>query len=444
MKKTGISILAMALVAGSAATTFAAANPFSDVPADHWAYDAVSQLAKDGVVEGYGDGTYRGEQTITRYEMAQMTARAMAKTDVSAADQAAIDKLAAEFGDELSSLGVRVAALEKKTDNVKWSGELRYRYRSRRDYNNSSVKRNTQYLNLRLYMTAAVNEHWSVKSRVDYRSDMDSSANAVSGGTVGNENEQTFELDQAYAEGVYGDTVIRLGKLPVYSQADQGMVMDDVASGAMVTFGHAVKVSIFAGRYQANSNSSNSVSRYKDLLDGYAFADFEAENYQFIEVTSDPQQRFTWGLGYHHFPDRLASYSHHTFSAGLGYRFSPDWALHGAYAAGTHAVAGVVELDSRNDKAYSIELDYKGANPARPGSFGIYAAYRYLGYRTAICPTYDTMRLGQRGWDVGVRYTFQRNMMGTLAYFRGKALPFRSGYQEKDASTLFGQLEFFF
>ena len=130
MKKTGISILAMALVAGSAATTFAAANPFSDVPADHWAYDAVSQLAKDGVVDGYGDGTYRGEQTITRYEMAQMTARAMAKTDVSAADQAAIDKLAAEFGDELSSLGVRVAALEKKTDNVKWSGELRYRYRS--------------------------------------------------------------------------------------------------------------------------------------------------------------------------------------------------------------------------------------------------------------------------------------------------------------------------
>ena len=42
----------------------AAANPFSDVPRDHWAYDAVTQLAADGVVEGYGDGTFRGDRNI--------------------------------------------------------------------------------------------------------------------------------------------------------------------------------------------------------------------------------------------------------------------------------------------------------------------------------------------------------------------------------------------
>ncbi|WP_443868635.1 S-layer homology domain-containing protein, partial [Mitsuokella multacida] len=54
MKKTLVSALTTALVVGAASTTFAAANPFSDVPADHWAYDAVSQLAADGVIEGYG------------------------------------------------------------------------------------------------------------------------------------------------------------------------------------------------------------------------------------------------------------------------------------------------------------------------------------------------------------------------------------------------------
>ena len=75
MKKTLVSALSAALVIGAASTTFAAANPFSDVPRDHWAYDAVTQLAADGVVEGYGDGTYRGDRNITRYEMAQMTAR---------------------------------------------------------------------------------------------------------------------------------------------------------------------------------------------------------------------------------------------------------------------------------------------------------------------------------------------------------------------------------
>ena len=162
MKKTLVSALTTAIVVGAASTTFAAANPFSDVPADHWAYDAVAQLAKDGVVEGYGDGTYRGDQQITRYEMAQMVARAMAKTDVSAADKAMIDKLAAEFADELNNLGDRVAALEKKVDKVKWYGEMRYYYKSARDKRNSAQKNNDQYMNLRLYADATVNEHWTV------------------------------------------------------------------------------------------------------------------------------------------------------------------------------------------------------------------------------------------------------------------------------------------
>ena len=120
MKKSVVSALTSALVVGVASTTFAAANPFSDVPADHWAYDAVTQLAADGVVEGYGDGTYRGDRNITRYEMAQMVAKAMAKQDVSAANKALLDKLAAEFSDELNNLGVRVSKLEKHDDMVIW------------------------------------------------------------------------------------------------------------------------------------------------------------------------------------------------------------------------------------------------------------------------------------------------------------------------------------
>lgn len=55
MKKTIASALVTALAVGAASTTFAAANPFSDVPSDHWAYDAVTTLAHDGVIEGYGE-----------------------------------------------------------------------------------------------------------------------------------------------------------------------------------------------------------------------------------------------------------------------------------------------------------------------------------------------------------------------------------------------------
>ena len=54
-------------------------NLFDDVPYGHWAYDAVNQLDKDGIIKGYGNGNYLGNRNITRYEMAQMIARAYAK-----------------------------------------------------------------------------------------------------------------------------------------------------------------------------------------------------------------------------------------------------------------------------------------------------------------------------------------------------------------------------
>ena len=132
MKKTVLSVLSACLVMGAASGVSAAANPFSDVPADHWAYDAVAALVADGVIEGYGDGNYRGQQNITRYEMAQMVAKAMASSKGSAADKALVDKLAAEFSVELNNLGVRVANLERNADVVKWSGEARYTYTSQR------------------------------------------------------------------------------------------------------------------------------------------------------------------------------------------------------------------------------------------------------------------------------------------------------------------------
>ena len=123
-------ILAMAAVAALAAGASAyAANPFSDVSTSDWAYQAVADLSDQGIVEGYPDGTFGGQKNITRYEMAQIIARLMAKEDQYNAEQrATIDKLAAEYADELDSLGVRVSNLEKKVGNISWSGNARMRY----------------------------------------------------------------------------------------------------------------------------------------------------------------------------------------------------------------------------------------------------------------------------------------------------------------------------
>ena len=109
-------------------TVPAFANPFTDVPVKHWSYDAVTKLAQAGIVDGYGDGTFKGDKTMTRYEMAQIVAKAMTKS-LNSAQQASVDKLSHEFATELNSMGVKVDGIQNQIDNmVKVSGDARVRY----------------------------------------------------------------------------------------------------------------------------------------------------------------------------------------------------------------------------------------------------------------------------------------------------------------------------
>jgi hypothetical protein len=128
MKKTFVILLALLLILGLASSALAANDvSFSDVPTNHWAYGAVAKLANAGLIDGYSDGTFRGDKPITRYEFAILITRTMGqyeKADV--ANRELIDKLSAEFASELNKLGVRVKKLEAKTNS--WvSGETRMR-----------------------------------------------------------------------------------------------------------------------------------------------------------------------------------------------------------------------------------------------------------------------------------------------------------------------------
>ncbi len=134
MKKILALVAVIALVA-FAAPAFAAANPFMDVPMNHWAYDAIGQLAARGVLSGYPDGTYKGNQPMTRYEVASAVARALAVVDMTKASKQDVEmlkKLVVEFKDELDALGVkvdkldsRVAVLEEGVGGWKISGSFR-------------------------------------------------------------------------------------------------------------------------------------------------------------------------------------------------------------------------------------------------------------------------------------------------------------------------------
>ena len=193
-------ILALAAVAALTAGVSAyAANPFSDVTADDWAYQAVSDLSAQGVVEGYPDGTFKGERNMTRYELAQIVARLMAKEDqLNAEQQATLDKLAGEYADELANLGVRVSNLEKKVGNISWSGDARMRYQ---DKGNNADAWNGR---IRLNVKGQVNESTYVQGR--FLNEMDFKGNGDS----------STSMDQLYVNHNFSKEVaVRLGRQPI-------------------------------------------------------------------------------------------------------------------------------------------------------------------------------------------------------------------------------------
>ena len=438
MKKTLVSALTTALVVGAASTTFAAANPFSDVPADHWAYDAVSQLAADGVIEGYGDTTFRGNQNITRYEMAQMIAKAMAKSDVSAADKALIDKLAAEFSDELNNLGVRVSNLERNADNVKWNGQARYRYWSQRYENEkgSKEKKNTDQLNFRLEPSAEVNKNWHVNSRIDAFTNPSKDGDA------------TLKLVRVWAQGDYKNFQVKLGKLPFFSTETAGMLLDNQFSGAQITVGNQLKFTAEAGRWDLD-NAINQSAIYKaatktksETDKTLAYGD-QTASYQGVALNGTAGKLYG-GAAYRHFESDLFKHvdgfkkdadEANIWSVGAGYKFDKNWNLYGAYAKNEKAEADAT--------AHNIQLNYKGAQKANKGSWGAYTAYRYMGQNVAFAPTYETFLSNGvnnvKGWEVGTEYVPFTNVTAAAYYFNGKKLE-----NDRDAELLFGRVNFWF
>ncbi|WP_405732048.1 S-layer homology domain-containing protein [Anaerovibrio slackiae] len=437
MKKTLVSALTTALVVGAASTTFAAANPFADVPADHWAYDAVAQLVQDGVVNGYSaDGTFKGDQNMSRYVMAQIVAKAMAKSD--AADnnnKALIEKLSAEFSDELANLGVRVANLEAKTDNVKWTGLIRY------DWNTTNYEakkgigshRNpeTNTLKLRFTPSITINENWTGYSEIDYNFNPDET------GASKGENADNHEVSKVYAEGVYGKADIKLGRFGSFSGASHGLFFDDKVTGAEIVYAPTSnwKVKATGGRIDATedlfkANGGNSSATYYGAEVLYNNGKLEA------------------GVGYHAAGANVTKVgndnsNYQVVDAGVGYAFDSNVKATVDYARGNEWAN-----DRFSKDAYSIQVNYKGANAAQKGSWGAYVAYRSLTPVAAMQTTYDIKNgnagwRSLKGWEIGADYAWAKNIVSSFKYFNGKDTD--SDYSGKDKVTgVWSRVDFMF
>ena len=231
--KKHLAVLAATAVLG--VTSAFAANPFSDVTPQDWAYQAVAQLAAQGVVNGYPDGTFQGQNNITRYEMAQMVAKALVRQDrVDAEQYAIINRLANEFSAELNNLGVRVATLENKVGNFKFTGDARLRYTGSNDARES----NFNYRG-RVKFEATVNDNTKAVVRLMGSKEF---------GAAGNPN---TAIDRVYVQHNFGKyATVTAGRQDLVVGA--GLAYDDVFEGVVANVGKdKLNASVAYGYLQA-------------------------------------------------------------------------------------------------------------------------------------------------------------------------------------------------
>ena len=399
MKKS--LVLAMAMALGVTASAYAA-NPFSDVPAGHWAYDSISKLAAAGVIEGYGDDTFRGDRLMTRYEMAQIVAKAMAKG-------ANVDKLAAEFADELDALGVRVAALEKKADNVKITGQFRYHYFSDKF---DGEKSHGTALRSRIWFTGQVNDNWKYVGMLQNTQDL---TNNVEDGTT--------NFQRAYIEGRLGGVQVTAGRHDF--QLGDANLYDNRMDGIKVAYGNKVKFGAYYGRPTDHDLWNGALDDKDNDYQTLKFNRFFGANIGY-EIG-----KLSLNAAYDKFADI------HVYKNGVKDVDGPDtnngvWSIGATYNFGK-ASLGAIFLKSNfdaekvfgtnpSDKGVVVTATYGGAESAKPGSWGLTAKYYNQGAGTFVAHTMDGdaqafLGEGFKGYSLAADYTIAKNMIATVEWF---------------------------
>ncbi len=382
MKKS--LVLAMAMALGVTASAYAA-NPFSDVPAGHWAYDSVAKLAAAGVVDGYADGAFDGDKLMTRYEMAQIVAKAMAKG-------ADCDKLAAEFADELDTLGVRVAKLEKGADAVKIAGQVRYRYKA-----TDSTDDDKSELRTRLWLNGQINEDWTYTAMLQSTEELS-----------GNGKEEDVDFQRAYLTGKLGGLDVTAGRYNAYF--GDGYVYDTRADAIEASYGlGAVKVTGFTGKATDGTYGAFGDAAEGDTMGNYA--GFEA---------STEALGLNLMAGYANFKDMDATNSKidNAIWWAQAAKTMGDVTLKATYIKGD--AEGEAKYVATDDDGYAFQLVYKGVKASEPGSWGLIANYWNQGGQTHVAHTTDAEIFGYegfKGYGVSAQYALAKNIVLDVAYY---------------------------
>ena len=384
-------ILAIAAVAALTAGVSAyAANPFSDVTPDDWAYQAVSDLSDQGVVEGYPDGTFKGERNMTRYELAQIIARLMAKEDqLNAEQRATLDKLAGEYADELANLGVRVGNLEKKVGNIYWSGDARMRYRD------NSVGNDTWDGRMRINVKGQVNDTTTVNGRLTYNMNFKDST-----------KDSGVYMDTLNVKHQFGDFAVTLGRYANNFGNEYSWRFGDSHNfdGAELSYAKdAFNAKVGFGQW----DTDYTVDQKAAMDDQDAFYAKAGYDFNFAKL----------GVDYVKFQGNNTakesfSGNDELLGVDLSIPFAQKWAVLGEYVKNTNT-------QFSKDDAWNAGISYGVANWKKPGTFNINVMYNDIGGATYFGGTgIGTDMLGNlkdgnkelKFWNIGTDVTLAKNV----------------------------------
>ena len=371
MKKQFAAIFAATAVLG--VTTAFAANPFSDVTPDSWAYQAVSQLANAGVINGYPDGTFKGQNNITRYEMAQMVAKAMANQDrANAEQQAMINRLADEFSNELNNLGVRVARLEDRVGNVKVTGDARLRYQ---DAEHAKSKFDAR---ARVQFNAKVNDRTDAVVRLT--SGNFELGNSTTGGNA------DAQIDRAYVNHKFGERVsLKAGRFG--QVVGGGLAFDGTFDGA---------------QFNAGNDKVNAQVAYGYMVSGDAAGLTKEENVTDLIVNVNGK------VGKHAMVGGFYDRINQDDDVRNVYGFNADANFDKIWVGGEWLKASSLE----ESQAWTAGVGYGNYDIKKQGTWGVKGQYFNAKENAPIVDTtYNHLyTTDAKGWMASVDYALQNNV----------------------------------
>jgi hypothetical protein len=328
---------------------------------------------------------------MTRYEMAQIVAKALAKG-------ANVDKLAAEFADELDALGVRVAALEKKSDNVKITGQVRWHYASI----SGDAKDHQHQLRTRLLFTGKVNDNWNYVTMIENRSDKSD--------YLGDEG---TAVQRAYLDGRLGGAKVMAGRWNL-TREPGGNIYDNRVDGVKVAYGNKVKLEAYyaklattSWRKYAMGGAAMGTNAYGEK--GYAWG---------VNAAGKLGDKVTLYAGYDRFNDHHVEDSDDgIFDVGLTGKFG-DFTLDAIYLKGSN------DDMFENKTGFVVTAGFKGASFNKAGSWGLEAKYYNQGDATYVAHTMNgdpNLAGGFKGYKVAGYYAIAKGMVAGVEYYDLKA-----------------------